>query len=127
MFSALKASHKIVIGFFHAMVQMESTTRCIRMYLCTMKYSKCFSSVTKESGQPNLSTDQFRRMMNIISFEGIIQGMNTIKEKYKNTHEYYKYDSLIFKQTTVLTKLTGNLKPAELMKEMYYLSRESIN
>jgi len=89
-----------------------------------MIYTKYFASITKENGQPNLSTGQFRRMMNIISVEGTLNGFNRIKEKYKDTQDYYKYDTLIFKQNTVLTDLTGNLKPNELIKEMYHLSRE---
>ena len=89
-----------------------------------MIYTKYFASITKENGQPNLSTEQFRRMMNIISVEGILSGFNRIKEKYKDTQYYYKYDTLIFKQDTVLTDLTGNLKPNELIKEMHHLSRE---
>ena len=47
--------------------------------------------------------------------------MNKIKELDK-TH-YYKYDTMIFKQDTVLTDLTGNLKPNELLREMYMLSK----
>ena len=86
-----------------------------------MIYSKYFSAITKENGQPNLNPDQFRRMMNIVHVEGIIQGMKKIKELDK-TH-YYKYDTMIFKQDTVLTDLTGNLKPNELLREMYMLSK----
>ena len=89
-----------------------------------MIYTKYFASVTKENGPPNLCTEQFRRMMNIISVEGTLFGLNRIKERYKNTPGYYKYDTLIFKQDTLLTDLTGNLKPNDLIKEMYYLSRE---
>ena len=89
-----------------------------------MIYTKYFATVTKENGQPNLSNDQFRRMMNIISVEGILNGFNKIKENYKNTPGYYKYDILIFKQDKVITTLTGNLKPNELLKEMYRLSEE---
>ncbi len=89
-----------------------------------MKYTKYFASITKENGQPNLSTEQFRRMMNIVSVEGILKGMNGIKENYKDTPNYYKYDSLIFKQDTLLTDLTGNLKPNKLIKEMHHLSTE---
>jgi hypothetical protein len=89
-----------------------------------MKYSKYFGSVTKGNGQPNLNTEQFRRMMNIISVEGIIQGMNRIKEKYKNTQYYYKYDLDIFKHQRVLTTLTGNLKAEDLFREMIMDSNE---
>ncbi len=62
-----------------------------------MKYTKYFAILTKANGQPNLSTEQFRRMMNIVSIEGIIMGMSRIKEKYKDTQYYYKYDLDIFK------------------------------
>jgi hypothetical protein len=83
-----------------------------------------FAILTKENGQPNLSTEQFRRMMNIVSIEGIINGMNRIKEKYKNTQYYYKYDLDIFKHQRVLTDLTGNLKPSNLLNEMYQFSSD---
>ena len=89
-----------------------------------MQYTKYFSILTKENGQPNLNTEQFRRMMNIVSVEGVIVGMTQIKEKYKNTNSYYKFDMDIFKSQKVLTNLTGNLKPEDLMKEMLRFSRD---
>jgi len=89
-----------------------------------MKYSKYFGSVTKDEGQPNLNAEQFRRMMNIVSVEGVIQGLNIIKEKFKNTTAYYKFDVDISKHQRVLTDLNGNLSPDELTKDMYRLSRD---
>ena len=62
-----------------------------------MIYTRYFAILTKENGQPNLNTEQFRRMMNIVSVEGIIQGMTKIKEKDKDTQYYYKFDLDIFK------------------------------
>ncbi len=47
-----------------------------------MKYSKYFGTITKDNGQPNLNTAQFRRMMNIVFTEGVIHGLNIIKENY---------------------------------------------
>jgi hypothetical protein len=44
-----------------------------------------------------------------------------IKEKDKAA--YFKYDMLIFNHRIVLTNLTGNLKPGDLLKEMYRLSQ----
>lgn len=85
-----------------------------------MIYSRYFSSITKENGQPNLNSDQFRRMMNIVFTEGVIHGMGMIKKKDKS--EYFKYDMLIFNHRITLTDLTGNLKPGDLLKEMYLLS-----
>jgi hypothetical protein len=84
-------------------------------------YSRYFSSITKENGQPNLNSEQFRRMMNIVYTEGVINGLSMIKEKDKAA--YFKYDMLIFNHRIVLTNLTGNLKPGDLLKEMYRLSQ----
>ena len=86
-----------------------------------MFYAKYFSTVTKDHGQPNLSADQFRRMMNIVYIEGVINGIKRIKEK--ETGQYFKYDVQIFKHDSVLQQLTGNLKPNLLLKEMYRLSK----
>ncbi len=88
-----------------------------------MEYSKYFGSIIKDNGQPNLNTEQFRRMMNIVSVEGIIHGLNIIKEKYKNTSAYYKFDIDIFKHQRVLTELSENLEPDELIKEMHCYSK----
>lgn len=86
-----------------------------------MLYSNYFSSVTKDNGPPNLSTDQYRRMMNIIYIEGVINGIKRIKEKEKG--QLFKYDVIIYKHVAVLKDLTGNLKPYPLLKEMYRLSK----
>ena len=86
-----------------------------------MIYANYFSAVTKDNGQPNLNPDQFRRMMNIVYIEGVINGIKRIKEK--ETGQYFKYDVLIFKHDSVLNELTGNLKPNLLLREMYHLSK----
>lgn len=87
-----------------------------------MNYTSFFGETVKNQGQLHLNDDQFRRLMNIIYVEGVIAGFNKIKAKYKGTSEYYKYDMLIFKQSTVLTELTGNQKPQDLLKEMHSFS-----
>ena len=88
-----------------------------------MIYSSYFSSVTNENGPPNLNVEQFKRMMNITFMEGLIQGLSKIKEQYKDSQFYYKFDTIIFKHDMILTKLTGNLKPKDLLREMYHLSQ----
>ena len=59
-------------------------------------------------------------MMNIVFVEGIIVGIQRIKEKEKTM--VFKYDMLIFKHQKVLTDLTGNLQPRELIREMHSIS-----
>ena len=86
-----------------------------------MRYTNYFSSIVKDQGPPHLNPDQFRRMMNIVYVEGSIAGINKIKTREKS--EVFKYDMLIFKQNQVLTQLTGNLEPGQLIREMYTMSR----
>ncbi|WP_406683324.1 hypothetical protein N1F78_11585 [Seonamhaeicola sp. MEBiC1930] len=87
-----------------------------------MKYTKYFSIISKEYGQPKLDNYQFGRMMNIIHIEGVIQGIEQIRNGYKNTPEYTRFDLIIFKQNKKLTELTGNIKPEDLLKEMLSFS-----
>jgi hypothetical protein len=83
-----------------------------------MQYTKHFSFLAKENGQPQLTSVQFRRMMNIIYLEGVVYGLKKVKDANKNTDQFYKYDMLILKEQIKLTEITGNVKPVELIKEM---------
>ena len=91
-----------------------------------MKYTRYFGLITKEQGRLNLSTEQFQRMMNIVYVEGVILGLNNAKETYKNTKQYYKYDTLILRQEIQLSDLTSNLAPDLLLKEMMRFSNENL-
>jgi len=83
-----------------------------------MKYSKYFGYMTRNNGQPHLDLIQFQRMMNIISVEGIIYGLKMIKEKYKDTPGYFQYDTDIFNHKKRLDKLSNNLTPEDLFKDL---------
>ena len=85
-----------------------------------MRYTNYFSSLIREQGPPHLDPDQFRRMMNIVFVEGILAGMNRIKEQEKTL--LFKYDMLIFKHQRMLTELTGDLQPRDLIREMCSVS-----
>jgi len=87
-----------------------------------MKYSKYFGNLIKEKGQPNLSLKQFKRMMNIIATENKIEGLMIAKRMNIDKDLYYQYDLTIFRYGRVLTELTGNQKPVDLIKEMYHFS-----
>jgi hypothetical protein len=89
-----------------------------------MKYSKYFGSITRDKGGLNLSTEQFQRLMNIVFLEGSISGLNQAKETYKETNQYFRYDTIIFKENKRLTDLTGNLPPDKLLKEMHQLDKD---
>ena len=83
-----------------------------------MKYTKYFGLIIKEHGALNLSSRRFQRMINIVYSEGVILGLNKVKEINKNTNQYYKCDTLILKHDVQLTDLTGNLNPDLLTEEM---------
>lgn len=83
-----------------------------------MEYTKYFSFVIKENGQPNLNSSEFRRMMNVIHLEGKLSGLRQVKESLKNTSEFYKYDILISTVKDKLSKETGNNKPTDLFEAM---------
>jgi hypothetical protein len=83
-----------------------------------MQYTKYFSFIVKENGQPQMSSESFRTMMNVIYLEGVINGLNKSKEAHKGTDAYYKYDVSIFREEKRLTDITGNLDPDDLLKRM---------
>ena len=87
-----------------------------------MKYSKYFGAITRDKGNLNLSTAQFQRLMNIVFVEGSINGLNKAKQTYKDTNQFYRYDTIIFKESRKLSELTGNLAPDKLLKEMHNLN-----
>ena len=87
-----------------------------------MQYTEYFSFITKENGTPNIKNSQFRRMMNIVFIEGVIIGLNKVKETNKGNDQFYKYDVTIFNEEKRLSNLTGNLKPEDLIKEMLQFS-----
>ena len=56
--------------------------------------------------------------MNIVHLEGVIIGLNKVKDTNKDTKQYYNYDIIIHKHEVQLTDLIGNLAPDLLMEEM---------
>ena len=89
-----------------------------------MKYSKYFGLITRDKGGLNLSTAQFQRLMNIVFLEGSISGLSKAKQTYKDTNQFYRYDTIIFKENKRLTDLTGNLPPDKLLKEMHRVDKD---
>ena len=87
-----------------------------------MKYTRYIAAICKENGPPQLSTSQFRRLMNIVFAEGVKQGLTRAKNRDKDTPQFYRYDMLIFKTERQLADLTGNIAPEGLMLEMYKMS-----
>jgi hypothetical protein len=84
-------------------------------------YAKYFGNLVKERGQPNLSDNQYRRMMNIVFLDGMLAGIDDIRKPLAGTREAHKYDMDYFRIDRKLTEITGNLEPRALLDEMLNL------
>lgn len=82
-----------------------------------MKYTAYFAEILKSQGVPNLSPGQFARMMNIISLEGKLRGIEIGDAKSGKDLLMAKWP-----YQKQLTELTGNLKPDILIQEMVRFS-----
>ena len=60
------------------------------------------------------------RLMNIVSLEGQIAGMVKMKPKVSTTQNT---DLTIWKKERELVGLTGNERPADLLEQMFALSK----
>jgi hypothetical protein len=81
-----------------------------------MKYTKFFSSLVNTAGSPNLDNDQFKKLMNIIHFEGQIAGVDKVINKFKSIDGEHKYNSIKADLETKLESITNGLSPAELLE-----------
>lgn len=90
-----------------------------------MLYSKYFSTINKQHTFSSLSTTQVDRIMNIVALERSISTIKKIKASYEDTPYYNKQDLFLIKEQRLLTDLTGNIKPKELLLEMDRLTKNS--
>ena len=89
-----------------------------------MQYTKYFSFLVKENGQPQMSSEAIRTIMNIVYLEGVINGLNKSKEANKGTDLYYRFDLTIFREQKKIAKLTDNSNPIDFITKI--LSLENI-
>jgi len=81
-------------------------------------YASYFGEMARNNGQPRLSDDQFRRLMNIVYLDGKLAGIDCIRSKLKKVAEDHRFDMDYFKVNSQLNDLTGCLEPGALMDEM---------
>lgn len=81
-----------------------------------MRYTKHFSSIIKSEGAPNLTTQSFGVIMNIIYLEGAISSLELVKLKNRNPNTSNRYDIWLKKYRTKLDAITHDLSPEELLK-----------
>ena len=83
-----------------------------------MNYSKYFKGVLHNDGLPQLNAKGWARIMNISVLEYGITRLQKVKEMNQNSPEPYKYDLMILKENEILSGLTQDLPPNELIREM---------
>jgi hypothetical protein len=81
-----------------------------------MKYTKFFAGYVNSNGSPNLHSDQFKQLMNLIHLEGQIAGIDRVIEKFKNTDGPHKYDFLKVGIQNKIDEVSKGLSPAELLQ-----------
>ncbi|OAB79757.1 hypothetical protein [Cochleicola gelatinilyticus] len=82
-----------------------------------MKYTDYFSFYLKNYGVPDLSAEQWQRLLNIVFMESLIVSSSETQQISKNHNKTYR-------QTKSLNSLTGRKEPILLMKEMLKLSKK---
>jgi len=81
-----------------------------------MKYTKYLAGILKERGIPNLSPTAFGKLMNIVHLEARVETFKKANQICAKTGEPRKFDMEKFRADSELTKLSGNVEPAELMR-----------
>ena len=85
-----------------------------------MRFTNYFSKITKELGTPQLDTNQFQRMMNIVHLESNVK---TLKWLDLNSTKVFQK---LGQSESKLSKLTKGLEPEALLEEMSKLSNSNM-
>lgn len=88
-----------------------------------MRFTKYYNGVVKNQGIPNLNSEQYCRLMNIISLEGRLQELMSLKEKIKDPAKRNQYDIRILTLEGKLAELTSRNYPKYVLNDMLIRSR----
>ncbi len=81
-----------------------------------MEYTKCFSALVTVSGTPNLQTDQFKQLMNIIHLEGQLAGVEKVIKQFKHIDGELRYSIVQRSIKDQIHKVTQGRSPKELLE-----------
>jgi hypothetical protein len=84
-----------------------------------MKYSQYLAQMIRSHGAPHMDSTQFSQLMNVVSLEGQVTGLNKAKKIATLTGEPRKFDVQIFKVNSMITDISGNLPPADFIKCLF--------
>jgi hypothetical protein len=81
-----------------------------------MKYTKFFAGYVNSNGSPNLHSDQFKQLMNLIHLEGQIAGIDRVIEQFKQVDHPQKYEFVKVNILQKIDEVSKGLPPAELLQ-----------
>ncbi len=81
-----------------------------------MEYTKYFSALVTASGTPNLQTDQFKQLMNIIHLEGQLAGVEKVIKQFKHIDGELRYSIVQRSIKDQITSITQGLTPKKLLE-----------
>jgi len=88
-----------------------------------MKFTRYFSRVLRENGTPDISVNEYQRMLNIIVIENQIDILQKVKMN-KRHHDRTRYlERELLHLDTLLKRLTRENKPQNLLKYMLNQSK----
>jgi hypothetical protein len=81
-----------------------------------MKYTKFFAGYVNTQGSPNLQSDHFKQLMNLIHLEGQIAGIDRVIEQFKQVDHPQKYEFVKVNILKKIDEVSKGLPPAELLQ-----------
>ena len=83
-----------------------------------INYTKHLSALVNDQGAPNVSQEDYKKLMNVVYLEGKLEGLKTATKMMTNTTEPRKFDLKLFDVQKQITLITGNLEPKEFIRLM---------
>ena len=90
-----------------------------------MQFTRYFSRVLKDQGTPDISPNEYGRMLNIIIIENQIDMLQKAKMSYRHNHRTEFLVKDLMKLDAVLKRLTRENTPQNLLKYMLNTSKFS--
>ena len=87
-----------------------------------MRFTRYYSRLIKAQGLPHLDVNQHCRLMNIISLEGRLMALESLKKDLTNTAEHHKFDVRIHKVNLQIKALTEDKFPKDVMSDLIFRS-----
>ncbi|WP_026754753.1 hypothetical protein [Sediminibacter sp. Hel_I_10] len=88
-----------------------------------MKFTRYFSATIKNNGIPQINTNEYSKLFNIITLESRIDELYRLKDKETNNGRKYKLKIRIFELKETLHWLTMENSPKNIMKYMLNQSK----